>query len=266
MSTIVNHPYNSQTKLLFSISSKPGNSGTKLYNHFFRKKNINAFYISKALTDLTRFMMVARDMQIYGISVSMPFKTEVINYLDDLDENAKLTKSVNTILFQENRLIGYNTDIYGASKALERVIFSSALIYGSGSVTTSLFMAINKIIPKSKIFLTARSQKKGQLKANSLGIEFVSRPSQFDLIVNATPSGVEEDNQYLFELIKNARIVFDLNVLPRSFSALIQKSKNLKKETITGLEMYIHQFQKQFFLYFGEEIELRQIIGLIKSF
>ena len=92
----------------------------KLHNYWFKQNNIDAVYEKKQIkeTDIKGIISEMRNGEIEGINVTVPFKKSVIPFLDELDNLAKKTQSVNTIYKKKNKIIGTNTDIYGFQLSL----------------------------------------------------------------------------------------------------------------------------------------------------
>ena len=112
--------------------------------------SIKLNYVYKALKvqNLGKTISSLRELNIKGCSVSMPFKERVIRYLDKLDPLVKKTGAVNTILNKNKKLIGFNTDINGAAKALEYLNIKSndtILILGAGGVSRAIIIALRKM-------------------------------------------------------------------------------------------------------------------------
>ena len=115
---------NTSTKICISIAAKPGNFGANFHNSAYRELNLNGIYLPRKLTktaDLKYLINSIRLLEIIGCSVSMPHKEKIINYLDSLDQSAEKIGAVNTILNIDGLLKGYNTDYFGAKKALENM-------------------------------------------------------------------------------------------------------------------------------------------------
>ncbi len=132
----------SRTRLFISAARSPGNFGATVYNELFRLYGLNAVYLPRKITDAGRLVEAVRALGIEGCSVTMPFKSAVISYLDKLDRTALRTGSVNTIVNRNGVLTGHNTDHYGAAAVLAALKPRSALIYGAGSVSRSLLLAL----------------------------------------------------------------------------------------------------------------------------
>ena len=90
----------------------------KLHNYWIKQNQIDAIYDKVKLNpnQLEDLILKVRDKKIDGINITVPFKTTVIPYLDQLSREAEKTKSVNTIYFKNNKVFGHNTDIDGFEK------------------------------------------------------------------------------------------------------------------------------------------------------
>ena len=98
----------------------------KLQNYWLEQNNIKAVYDKIKLKDneIKNFVEKIREQKIIGCNVTVPFKKIVIPFLDKLSLEAEKTQSVNTIVFDTNSLIGYNTDIIGFEKAIKSIKFN----------------------------------------------------------------------------------------------------------------------------------------------
>ena len=93
----------------------------------------------------------------------MPFKKEIINFLDDLSPEAKKTESVNTIFLKNDKTFGHNTDINGFELALRNINFEitnkKIFIIGAGGVVSSIIFALKRM-KASEIIITNRTKKR----------------------------------------------------------------------------------------------------------
>ena len=90
-----------------------------MYNAAFKALDLNYIYIPLVVNNLQKAVEGIRNLGIKGIGVTIPYKIEMIKYLDELDENAKRVGAVNVVINNHGKLIGGNTDGLGAMKALE---------------------------------------------------------------------------------------------------------------------------------------------------
>ena len=107
---------NSKTELYLTASSKPSNFGVTIYNELFDKYNLNKLYLARAIVDPKALIDIIKFLDVKGCSVSMPLKSEVILLLDEVDEVAKKLNSVNTIINENGKLSGFNTDYFGFAR------------------------------------------------------------------------------------------------------------------------------------------------------
>ena len=92
----------------------------KLHNYWFKQNNIDAVYEKKKINEqeLQDIVSKVRKNEIFGVNVTVPYKSEIIKYLDLLSDDANATQSVNTILKKENKIFGFNTDVHGFELSL----------------------------------------------------------------------------------------------------------------------------------------------------
>ena len=214
----------------------------KLHNFWMKKNNIGAFYDKKKLeeNDIESFIQQIKVGDITGLNVTVPFKKKVIPFLDKLSPEAEQTHSVNTIILQNNRLIGYNTDIGGFTNALKSLNFDSKgkkiFILGAGGVVPSIIFALNKM-EASEITISNRTRKKAEdlkLQFSNIKIEEWGNVYDFDLIINATSLGLNnEDIDLDFSKIDSNKLFFDVIYNPIETNFL-KTGKNLATKQKMG--------------------------------
>ena len=98
----------------------------KLHNYWFEKNNIDANYDRKKIdkSEIQKIISEIREDKLDGINVTVPFKSDVIPFLDTLSKESQITQSVNTIYKQDKKLIGHNTDIKGFELSLKETQFN----------------------------------------------------------------------------------------------------------------------------------------------
>ena len=180
--------------------------------------------------------------QFDGLNVTIPYKQDVITYLDELSPEAKETNAVNTIIFRSGKLKGYNTDYFGLAKALSynniSITNKSVLIMGNGSTSRTISYYCTKNFAQ-KIVVLARNPKE-----NEYNFSDVENYKHFDIIFNATPVGMFPNNnqpQLLnLALFPNLTSVIDVVYNPLRSNLLIE-AERLGIKTVNGLFMLIHQ-------------------------
>ena len=146
-----------------------------LHNHWIKKNRIDSIYEKKNLEsrELKDLFINIKQKKIEGINVTIPFKKEVIPFLDVLSPNAEATQSVNTISLKNNKIVGDNTDIDGFELSIKNIKFDlknkKVFLLGAGGVVPSIIFALKKMNVKN-IVLANRTKSKAENIKNSLGI------------------------------------------------------------------------------------------------
>ena len=229
----------------------------KLHNFWIKKNNINAFYDKKKLeeNEIENFIENIKRKVITGSNVTVPFKKTVIPYLDKLSPEAELTQSVNTIISQNNRLVGYNTDIVGFSKAIEQTNFSvknkKIFILGAGGVVPSIIFSLKRM-QVSEIIISNRTREKAQNLKNyfdDLKIINWGEVPTFDMVINATSLGLKNESIELdFSDIGKDKLFYDVIYNP-SETKFLKNGRELGNRTENGKLMFIYQAYESFKLW-----------------
>jgi|MDTF01.1.fsa_nt_gb shikimate dehydrogenase len=236
-----------------------------LHNFWFKKHNINATYslIEIELDKINEIINKIRNKELQGINVTTPYKQAVIPFLDIIINDAKETSSVNTVyLNNENKIVGENTDVYGFEYSFikklknEDIQEKSVLILGAGGVTPSVIYSLAKKNIK-KIFLSNRTIEKAKnIKDKFPFIEIVlwesilNKSNDIDIIINTTSLGMKNGNNFeqIIKKFKKELIYYDVVYNPLE-TPMLKNFKENKIKTFNGLEMFLYQAQKSFFLW-----------------
>ena len=239
----------------------------KLHNYWFKKKNIIANYDKKKIekSEIQEVVSKIKDNKLDGLNVTVPFKSEVIPFMDELSEESKITQSVNTIYMHDKKLIGHNTDIKGFELSLKEAEFElkkkSIFILGAGGVVPSIIYALEKL-GVSKITISNRTKQKAEnLKKNFSKINVVDWGDQpeFDMIINATSLGLSnEDNLGLnFNNIHKEKLFYDVIYNPKETNFL-RTGKKLGCKVSNGRMMFIYQALEAFKLWHKVQPEINE--------
>jgi shikimate dehydrogenase len=234
-----------------------------LHNYWFKKHNINADYsiIEATEKDLPVIIKKIKEGNYSGINVTLPFKQKIINYIDKTVNDAELTGSVNTIFLDDNKtVIGENTDVFGLQAAYLKEIANNsnkkALVIGAGGVSPSVVLSIQKS-GIHNISVTNRTKEKCiflKKKFNFLNIihwsKLETEIKNFDIIINATSLGLKngEDFDFNFSNTKDEVIYIDTIYNPVE-TKTIRFLKEKGRRVFNGLDMFIYQGQKSFYLW-----------------
>ena len=129
---------NKETKIYCSFSSNPGNNGCIFFNSEFKELNMNAIYKSFYSDDIKKSIEAVKSLGIKGFALSMPFKIEALDYVDEVEDSARKIGSINTVVNKDGYLKGYNTDWVGVKKYFETRRFDSIYIIGNGGFSKSV--------------------------------------------------------------------------------------------------------------------------------
>ena len=245
----------------------------KLHNFWIKKYNIKAIYEKVKLekNKIKETINELKENKIDGINITIPFKKDVIPYLDEMTDIAQETQSVNTIFKKDNKIIGENTDVYGFSEAIKLSSFNpknkKALILGAGGVSPSIILALKKM-GVSVISLSNRTKQKAEdLKKFFPFIKIIDwgETVKSDLIVNATSVGIKANDEIKLDFSKiGGQLFYDVIYNPPQTNFL-SKAKELGKKTENGKNMFIYQAFKAFKIWHSVNPEVNnQVRDLIK--
>ena len=228
----------------------------KLHNYWIKKNNLKASYDKKFLeqNEIQKLILDVRQEKIHGLNVTVPFKKIVIPFLDTLSDEARNSKSVNTIYKYKDKIIGDNTDIDGFKIGLETtnqiIKNKEALILGAGGVVPSIIIALKKM-KILKINLSNRTEAKAlEIKKLFPEIKIIKwgKVSNFDIIINATSIGLKDKDEINIDYknISQNKFFYDVIYNPAETNFL-RRAKEFGAQTENGKMMFIYQAQKAFF-------------------
>jgi shikimate dehydrogenase len=233
-----------------------------LHNYWFHKNKINCEYkkLETTKSSIKKILNKVRKREIEGINVTIPFKNSVIQYLDILKGDALKTSSVNTVYLNKKKLVGDNTDVYGFSSGVLRKVktrIKTAGIIGAGGVASSIILALIQKGAK-KIYITTRTFSKLKIfkkkfKKVIYPIKWNDRYKVFadvQILINVTSLGMlgQKDLKFDFSIFDKRINVVDIVYNPESTRFLKDARMNGHK-TFTGLDMFIYQAQKAFYIW-----------------
>ena len=186
-----------------------------LHNYWFKKyRFFDSIYEKQKVDkeDLKKIVERIKREEIKGVNVTVPFKREILNYIDSAPHDAQFTKSVNTLVKENNKIVGYNTDQQGFEISLEENKWVSKnkkiLIIGAGGVTPSILSSFIKVNGADKIYLSNRTREKAeelkkfwdvslgifQMKENTIEIiDWEKKCELCDLVINTTSISLTKD-------------------------------------------------------------------------
>ena len=229
------------------IGKSLGHSFSKSYfeNKFITQHIQNASYSNLPLESIDEFKSLIKKKTFSGLNITIPYKTSIIPFLDELSEEAKSIGAVNTIHFKNDKLIGYNTDYIGFLNAIKPFLkntMEQALILGTGGASKAVVFALKKIgIKCSCVSRLPNEQQWNYDQLNDLILK------HHLLIVNTTPLGtipnINECPNIPYQYITENHLLVDLVYNPEETLFLKKGRKNLAN-ILNGKSMLIHQAEE----------------------
>jgi len=230
-----------------------------MHNAAFHSAHLDAVYLPLAASDFDDFMAFANDVGLAGVSVTAPFKVNAFERADECDPVSRRIQSVNTLRREGSKWLGCNTDVVGflsPLKSLMQLPGSRAAILGAGGAARSVAVALASA--GVKVAISARREEQARSVAALTGAAVTAwppDPSQWDLLVNATPVGTTPHvaasplpDDYPFH---GGGLVYDLVYNPPN-TRLLQDATRAGCRTVGGLDMLVAQAQAQFEWWMGQ--------------
>ena len=250
-----------ETRLYGLFGNPVGHSlSPAMHNAAFKEKEINAAYLAFGLENAQAALAAMRTLNMGGASVTIPHKTDVMAHLDEVDEMAARIGAVNTIVNRRGRLVGFNTDVTGAMRALNAcggVKGKRVLVIGAGGAARAIAFGISEA--GGELVIANRTEKRAESLAHELFATFqplkgVSLKG-VDVLINTTSVGmapnIDEAPVALSEL-SSETLVMDIVYNPLE-TALLSGARAVGCETIDGVAMFVGQAVAQFELWTGLE-------------
>ncbi|MEM8891949.1 MAG: shikimate dehydrogenase, partial [Bacteroidota bacterium] len=180
------------------IGKKLGHSFSKKYfSKKFEEQRIDAAYELYELAEIAEFEKLKETPHLRGLNVTIPYKAEVIPFLDELAPEAAAIQAVNTIKFEEGKLIGFNSDIYGFWNSLldftKGAEIAGAIILGNGGATRAVLYVLQEKLGLKEVKIATRNPRSANHVAyndlESLELD------KFPMIINTTPLGMYPDTE-----------------------------------------------------------------------
>ncbi len=222
------------------IGKTLGHSFSKTYfTEKFKRLNLSADYLNFELASIEDISDLLKAKDLKGLNVTIPYKEEVIPFLDRTSEVAKSVGAVNTIAFKDNEVIGYNTDVIGFEQSLKPLLkhgMHKALVLGTGGASKAVTYVLKKI--GLDVLLVSRNPiGQGVISYDECNKNAVK---WHRLIVNTTPLGTYPDTKISppidYEGISDQHLLYDLIYNPTETRFLLEGKKR-GAEICNGLDM-----------------------------
>ena len=251
-----------------------------IHNTAFERTAVNGVYLALEIgsEDLEATVANIRRYNMFGINLSMPYKQEVIQYLDELAPSARLIGAVNTVVNKNGTLIGYNTDGKGFFKSLPSFAIQGKkmTILGAGGAATAI-IAQAALDQAEEIFVFTRQtsyantvskmaaiSRQAKSRIQVLNLEDLAtlqeKINQSDLLINGTSVGMDGESLPLVESIQLPAKILVADVIYKPFETPFLKwARNQKVEAVNGLGMLLYQAAEAFELWTGQPMPCQEI-------
>jgi shikimate dehydrogenase len=246
---------------------------TKL-NYIYLPFNVPSSNLGNALKGMNA-------LGIKGFNVTIPHKVKILDYLNNLSEEAADTGAVNTVVNDHGKLTGYNTDVYGVLETLlpykDEISGHRITVVGSGGAARAAIYVLIRYFKPSKIHLVNRTEQRAEslrvyfrdkLKFDSFKTHELFPPDLVDLfsksklIINATPIGmypdIDDNITAIPESFNKNQIAFDLVYNPVK-TKFLQLAQSRGAIVLDGITMLVYQAAKSFYLWTGVEMPVTDL-------
>ena len=218
----------------------------KFFTEKFAKEGIDAQYLNFEIPSIEEFPNIIRNSPtLKGLNVTIPYKQQVMQYLDDISEEAKAIGAVNVVKCQlstvncQLHLTGYNSDVIGFVESIKPLLkphHKKALILGTGGASKAIRYGLEKKLGMETLFVS-RSAREGMITYEEVTAEVLK---EYEVIVNCSPVGmyphVDECPALPYEAMNENNLLYDLVYNP--LETLFMKKGAAQGATVkNGLEM-----------------------------
>jgi 3-dehydroquinate dehydratase/shikimate dehydrogenase len=242
-----------------------------MLNAAFRRENVNGVYLALHAKELDDLLACVRDIPIHGLSVTMPYKEAIVEYLDNTDPIAAKVGAVNTVIrSQDGKLYGFNTDVSGIIRPIEQrmsIPGAKVLVVGAGGAARAAVFGLKD--RGAEVYVFNRTPGAAQRLAKQARARFASKGDlkklQVDVIVNATPAGMANGRApaALDDKDMNARYLLEMVYRP-SETKLVKMARAKGIHIIPGTEMFVYQGARQFEIWTGKPAPLDDMMNVVQ--
>lgn len=255
-----------------------------IHNHSFAALKLPYVFVKIEVpaAKLKRTMQALSDLGFVGANVTMPHKESIINLVDWLSPEALAVGAVNTLAWRGEKIKGYNTDIEGFARSLEKFSgwkrFESAAIFGAGGAAAAVAYALFHRFAVRHFYFICRNWRKAEkslakknIFSDKVWVNFVdwanpdAAVASSDIIINATPVGMDGKRSFPITpaAFNQKQVAYDL-IYSSTTTPFLRVAKKGGAKTLGGLEMLLEQAAISFKLWTGREMPLAKVRGELK--
>jgi shikimate dehydrogenase len=261
-----------------------------IHNLTFQLKGLDYIYLPFDVTNanLKSAIKGILSLGIKGFNVTIPHKENIMSFLDNISDEASIIGSVNTVVNDLGKLVGYNTDVNGIQETLspftKQINGENVTLIGAGGAARAVIFCLVRNFKPKQINLVNRTEErayllkeyfKAKMKYDDFKVFELVPPDIVEvfqdskLIINATPIGMYPDTDdtvtNLKESFKKGQIAFDLVYNPVK-TKFLEIAESQGATTLDGLNMLVYQAAESFKLWTGQEMPVEHIIKSLQLY
>jgi len=231
-----------------------------MHNAALKEMGIPGIYVPFCVRNLPLAVQGLRGLDIQGVSVTIPFKTEIMDYLNDVDDEALRIGAVNTVVNRDGRLTGHNTDWRGLIRSMKEkteIKGKTVVILGAGGTARAALYGVVKEGGHPVIINRTRGKARALAQDWECPYESLKNVGKIkaDILINTTPVGMfprEAESPVAGNALKNFPWVVDVIYNPFK-TKLLKDAEKAGCRTLSGLDMFVYQGAEQIRLWTDKE-------------
>lgn len=248
---------NGTTKICATIGNPVEHSlSPVMHNAAYEEMGLNFVFLACKVLDVKKALDGVRGLNFRGLSVTMPHKIEAMKYLDDIDETAQKIGAINTIVNDNGKLKGYNTDYAGTTLALlekTKIKGKNVVLLGAGGAARAIAFGLKKEGANITIINRTKDKASGLAKFIDAKVDDLSNiiKIKVDILINATSLGMDPNvniSAMPQEYFRKNMTVFDIVYRPKE-TKFLREARESGCQIVYGYKMLLYQAVAQFELF-----------------
>ena len=249
--------------MMFAIFGNPvaHSKSPLMHNYFFKKEKLNHCYGRYLLENGEDIIKKFKELKLNGANVTVPHKEWAYKLADEVRGVAKDMKAVNTLVLENGKVIGYNTDGPGFMEVIKEFDYKKPLIIGAGGTARAISYLLKADIVNRSENRLKFFKEKGFNTYTWDTFEF----KEYDLIINTTSAGLKDDSlpmpkEMLERVFKNAKYAVD--VVYGKETPFLRLAKKYNLITKDGLYLLVYQGILAMELFLGKELDKKKVANI----
>ncbi|MBM2814574.1 MAG: shikimate kinase [Ignavibacteria bacterium] len=193
-------------KKLFAVCGNPilHSKSPQLFSDAYQNAGIDAVYTRLAVDSAEQAIELAKEISLNGMNITAPFKSDIINFIDNIDIHSKEIGAVNTVVLDDNQYSGFNTDYLAITNSMTllspHINGLKCLVIGAGNAAKAAAYALKML--HCNVTITNRTNERAEILANKFNVNFVSieeaqsKINDFDAVISTLPYCIDIDNSF----------------------------------------------------------------------